>query len=202
MTKKNKLQTGDVLIIIDVQNDFLPGGCLAVPGGDEVVPMLNRYIALFYEKALPIYVTRDWHPADHCSFKAQGGIWPPHCVQNTPGAEFANNLQLPTHTIVISKAIHQDQEAYSGFQDTVFDELLKNDNSQRLFMGGLATDYCVLNTVKDALKHHYQVYVLHDAIRAVNVQSADGEQAIKEMRKLGAEFIELSEMSEMLEIEA
>ena len=183
---KVELGRGDALVIVDVQRDFLPGGALAVPRGDEVVPVLNSYIRLFRDKGLPIIATRDWHPPNHCSFKKQGGPWPPHCVQDTPGAQFAPGLELPRDVIIISKATRPQEEAYSGFHGTDMDERLKALGVKRLFVGGLATDYCVLSTVKDALKLGYRVYLLLDAIRAVDVNPGDGERAIEEMKSLGA----------------
>jgi nicotinamidase/pyrazinamidase len=178
---------GDALLIVDVQNDFLPGGSLAVADGDAVVPVLNGYIAAFLARDLPIYATRDWHPPDHCSFQAQGGPWPPHCVAGTHGAEFAADLRLPPgrHT-VISKATRQDQDAYSGFQGTDLADRLRAQGVRRLFIGGLATDYCVLNTVRDALTHGFTVYLLTDASRAVNVQPDDGDRAITDLCQHGA----------------
>jgi nicotinamidase/pyrazinamidase len=178
--------TGDALILVDVQNDFLPGGALGVPHGDEVVPVLNRYVATFRNRALPVFATRDWHPPGHCSFKAQGGPWPPHCIANTHGAEFAPDLKLPPHATVISKATTPEKDAYSGFEGTDLNAKLKRAGAQRVFVGGLATDYCVLNTVRDAIKLGYDVYLLDDAIRAVNVAPDDGRKAEDEMRRLGA----------------
>ena len=182
-----KVRQGDALLIVDVQNDFLPGGSLAVPRGDEVVPVLNRYLRAFQN--LPVYATRDWHPERHCSFRAQGGIWPPHCVAGTRGAEFAAALQLPPSAAIVSKAATAEQDAYSGFQGTGLDAQLRAANIRRLFIGGLATDYCVLNTVRDALKLGYEVFLLADAIRAVDVQPGDGQRAEQEMTKLGAQRI-------------
>ncbi len=184
--EKVTLGRGDGLIIVDLQRDFLPGGALAVPRGDEVVPVMNRYIRLFREKRLPVVATRDWHPPDHCSFRSQGGPWPPHCVQGTPGAEFAPGLELPEDVIIVSKATSRDQEAYSGFQGTDLDERLREMGVKRLFVGGLATDYCVLATVRDALALGYQVCLLLDAVRAVDVNPGDGERAVEEMKTLGA----------------
>ncbi len=186
-------QSGDALLIVDVQNDFLPGGSLAVPHGDEIVPVLNRYLKIF--AALPVYATRDWHPANHCSFRAQGGIWPPHCVAGTHGAEFAAELQLPPSTTVISKATKLEHDAYSSFQDTDLDTMLFSAKVRRLFVGGLATDYCVLNTVRDAIGLGYQVLLLGDAIRAVDVQPGDGQRAEQEMLKRGAQRITLEEIA-------
>ncbi len=185
-SEKLALRPGDALIVVDVQNDFLPGGSLAVPEGDAVVPVLNRYASAFAAGRFPIYATRDWHPSDHCSFKAQGGPWPPHCVANSPGARFAPGLKLPTQTVVISKATATDKDAYSGFEGTDLDARLRAQGVKRVFVGGLATDYCVLNTVRDARKLGYDVMLLTDAIRAVNVKPDDGRNAETEMRRLGA----------------
>ncbi len=178
--------SGDALLIVDVQNDFLPGGSLAIAEGDQIIPVLNRYIKIFQGAQLPIYATRDWHPANHCSFNDQGGIWPKHCVANTWGSAFATTLRLPDTTVIISKATTADKDAYSGFEGTDLVEQLRAANIKRLFVGGLATDYCVLNTVKDALKKNFQILLLQDAIRAVDINSGDGERATAEMHKLGA----------------
>ena len=185
--KKITMTTGDALIIVDVQNDFLPGGSLAVKHGEEVVPRLNRYIALFQAKGLPIFATRDWHPANHCSFQAQGGMWPPHCIADTPGAAFSAQLDLPPDARIISKATPPDKDAYSGFEGTELESLLRAAGVRRLFVGGLATEYCVLNTVKDARLRNYPTFLLDDAVRAVNVHPADQRLALEEMMRLGAE---------------
>ena len=185
-------QRGDVLLVTDIQNDFLPGGSLAVAGGDEVVPILNRYIREFVAHGLPVYATRDWHPVGHCSFHAQGGPWPVHCVAGTHGAAFAATLRLPPDTTVISKATSQDQEAYSSFQGTDLDSRLRAAGIRRIFIGGLTTDYCVLSTVRDARKLGYEAFVLADAVRAVDVQLGDGQRAEAEMASLGARRITLS----------
>lgn len=185
------LQPGDVLLVTDIQNDFLPGGSLAVTGGDEIVPVLNRYIGEFVARGLPVYATRDWHPEGHCSFHPQGGPWPIHCVAGTHGAAFASSLALPPDTTVISKATSLDKEAYSSFQGTDLDSRLRAAGIRRLFIGGLTTDYCVLNTARDARRLGYDVLVLTDAIRAVDVQPGDGQRAEAEMARLGARRIEL-----------
>lgn len=174
------------LVIVDVQNDFLPGGRLAVPHGDEVIPVLNRYIAEFEKKGLAILATRDWHPPDHCSFRDQGGTWPVHCVANTPGAAFASSLRLPDSVVVISKGDVAEKEAYSGFEGTDLETYLRQRSVDTLYAGGLATDYCVLNTVKDALRHGFKVLLLTDAVRAVNLHAEDGARALREMLELGA----------------
>jgi nicotinamidase/pyrazinamidase len=184
-----RLQTGDALIAVDVQNDFLPGGSLAVPEGDAVVPALNRYLAAFGARALSVFATRDWHPPNHCSFRAQGGIWPPHCVAATRGAEFAHGLALPPTAGIASKATTPAAEAYSGFGGTDLAARLRAGRVTRLFIGGLATDYCVLNTVRDALAGRFEVLLLADAIRAVDVKPGDGARALDEMQSLGARAI-------------
>lgn len=185
-TQSIPLHRGDALVVVDVQSDFLPGGSLAVPCGDEVVPVLNDYIAAFRAKGLPVVATRDWHPPDHCSFTVQGGVWPQHCVAGSPGARFARELALPRDAMVISKATTRNPDAYSGFGGTDLDALLRAAGVGRVFVGGLATDYCVLNTVRDALRLGYQTVLLLDAIRAVDVYSGDGERAIAEMVQGGA----------------
>ncbi|MBW7859946.1 MAG: nicotinamidase [Rhodocyclaceae bacterium] len=179
---------GDALVLVDVQNDFLPGGALAVPDGDAVVPRLSRLAGRFATLGLPVFATRDWHPPDHCSFREQGGPWPPHCIAHTEGAAFAAQLALPAATRIVSKATRAAADAYSGFEGTDLDEHLRAAGAARLFVGGLATDYCVLNTVRDALRLGYRVIVLTDAIRAVDVTPGDGERAIAEMVRLGAKM--------------
>ena len=178
------------LIIVDVQNDFLPGGALAVPRGDEIIPVLNGYIAQFEQQRWPIYATRDWHPRNHCSFREQGGPWPVHCVVNTKGAEFASSLRLPSSAQVISKPSAPDRETYSGFEGTALEELLREASVGCLYVGGLATDYCVLNTVKDALRRGFKVRLLRGAIRPVNVNPTDGQNAEDEMVRLGAVILD------------
>ena len=193
--KKIKIDQGDALIIVDVQNDFLPGGALEVPESDIIIPVLNNYIDIFKRSLLPIVATRDWHPPEHCSFEKNGGMWPTHCVQGTKGAEFSPLLNLPPDTIIISKATFVDRDAYSGFEGTNLDNLLQSMGIKRLFVGGLATDYCVLNTVKDALEKGYEVFLLTDAIKAVNVNPDDGAKAEEEMVKAGAIPIKLEHLS-------
>lgn len=188
------LQIGDALSVTDMQNDFLPGGALAVSDGDKIIPPLNHVIGLFEEKSLPIFFTRDWHASDHISFKSQGGPWPSHCVQNTHGAKFTSALSIPKGAILISKATEKDREQYSTFQGKDADgntesDLMKKFGIRRIFIGGLATDYCVLNSVKEALAGGYGVYVLSDAIQAVNVMPDDGEKALEEMIRHGAKII-------------
>ena len=189
------LQPGDALLVTDVQNDFLSGGSLAVTDGDEVVPVLNRYIDIFVTRNLSVFATRDWHPAHHCSFRAQGGPWPPHCIAGTHGAEFAAALRLPLSAVIISKATTPEHDAYSSFLRTDMDRQLRDAGIRRIFIGGLTTDYCVLNTTRDALQLGYQVFVLIDAIRAVDVHPGDGQRAVEEMIALGAKCISLQKLA-------
>lgn len=180
------IRSGDALLIVDLQNDFLLGGALAVAGGDAVIEPLNRCIELFSAAALPIVATRDWHPADHCSFTAQGGIWPPHCMAGSAGAAFAAKLRLPPGALLLSKATTAESDAYSGFEGTALARQLRELGVRRLFVGGLATDYCVLNTVRDARRLGFEVVLLLDTIRAVEVQAGDGARAIAQMVADGA----------------
>ena len=180
------LQAGDALLIVDVQNDFVADGALAVPGGQEVIPPLRRYLVRFAEHGLPVFATRDWHPPDHCSFQAQGGPWPAHCVAHTSGAQFPEDLRLPLSTVVISKGTDPAHEAYSGFQGTPLHDRLRTAHIVRLFIGGLASDYCVLETVRDARTLGYEVCLLVDAIRPVNVLPDDGRRAEEAMVQAGA----------------
>jgi nicotinamidase/pyrazinamidase len=195
MTHGTKLIEGDALVIVDVQNDFLPGGALAVPQSDEILPLLNSYIAAFERQGLPIYVTRDWHPPDHCSFKEYGGPWPPHCVAGTHGAAFSTELKLSSPFTIVSKATASGVEAYSDFSTTNFEPNLRAAEVSRLFVGGLATDYCVFSTVKDALSLGFKTHLLLDAIRGVNVQPDDSEKAVGEMIRLGAVPIKLQDLA-------
>lgn len=188
------LNHGDALIIVDVQKDFLPGGNLAVPNGDAVLAPLNRYQAMFVARNLPIFLSGDCHPPNHCSFKAQGGPWPPHCVANTPGAAFAKKLDMPTSAAVVRKGQEAERDVYSAFDGTDLAERLSNRDVRRLFVGGLATDYCVLHTTRDALNLGFETFLLRDAIRAVNVRPGDRKKAEAEMTELGAEPLQLEDL--------
>lgn len=176
----------DALLVVDVQCDFLPGGALAVPQGDAVVPVLNRYIAQARQAGVPVFASRDWHPQDHVSFRARGGPWPPHCVAESEGAGFAPGLELPRDAVVVSKATSKDADAYSAFAGTDLAVDLRARGVRRLWIGGLATDYCVLNTVLDARREGFDVLYLEDASRPVEVQPGDGTRAVSRMREAGA----------------
>jgi len=184
----------DALIIVDVQVDFCPGGALPVPGGDEIIPILNEYIRKFYAAGALIVATRDWHPPNHISFRDYGGIWPPHCVQGTEGAKFHPGLRLPENALIISKAADPLKEAYSGFEGTRLEEELKKTGVRRVFVGGLATEYCVKNTVLDALKYGFETFLLEDAVRGIDVKPGDVERAIKEMLERGAKKLTLADI--------
>ena len=192
-------QDGDALLVIDVQNCFFPGGSLAVSEGDRIIPSLNHAIELFKKRNLLIFFSRDWHPPDHCSFREEGGPWPSHCVQDTEGARFSPLLKAPGAANIISKGTEADKEEYSALygRDTMGNTLhqrLRQSGIRRAFVGGLATDYCVLNTVRDLLREGYEVYVLTDAIRAVDVNKGDGERALREMTEKGAKTITTEEI--------
>ena len=182
------------LVVVDVQRDFCRGGSLAVRQGDEVVPVLNRYIEFFRARRLPIYSTRDWHPKDHVSFKAQRGPWPPHCVQNSRGAEFHPDLRLPATAEMISKGTLPHDDAYSDFDGTDFALRLRSKGVRKLFVGGLATDYCVGSTVVDGLLLGFQVFFLSDASRGVNRKPKDSEIAILEMEHYGARSVTMANL--------
>ncbi|MBE0500874.1 MAG: isochorismatase family protein [Desulfuromonadales bacterium] len=178
------LQRGDALIIVDVQKDFCPGGALPIEDGDKVVPILNRWINTAITKELPVYVSRDWHPLNHPSFKQRGGLWPPHCIQDSDGARFHPNLQVPESAIKVTKGVRFDQDQNSTFDQTGLADQLRNDDVQRLFVGGLAEDVCVLATVLDGCREGFEVVLITDATRPVTI--AAGEEARKKMRTAGA----------------
>jgi nicotinamidase/pyrazinamidase len=181
----------DALILADIQTDFLPDGALGIRGGTEIIPVLLHYMRRFHSRGLPIFLTRDWHPPNHCSFRGRGGPWPVHCVAGTPGSLPPPTFEAPPSAVIIYKAIDPDQEAYSAFQHTLLNRHLRALGVRRVFVGGLATDYCVLNTVKDALGLGYAVCLLMDGIKAVNLRPDDGSLAEEDMIRLGATPIRL-----------
>lgn len=190
------------LLIVDVQNDFCPTGALAVPEGDKVVPPINKYIKIFNKNKAPILATRDWHPVRTKHFKDFGGVWPVHCVQNTPGAAFHPKLRLPKDAILLYKGMDTQKDAYSAFQaedsaGTAMPKLLSLLGVKELYIAGLATDYCVRFSVRDAIKHGLKVKLLSDAVRGVNLKPGDSEKAIKEMVRRGAKKITLKNMRDL-----
>jgi len=200
LKKDFELSKNDALIIVDVQRDFCPGGALPVPAGDQVVPVLNDYIKMFKKANAGIFATRDWHPPNHMSFKAYGGPWPPHCIQNSEGAKFHPDLKLPDDASIISKAMDPSKESYSGFDGTMLGDKLKDKGVTRVFVGGLATDYCVKNTVLDAIALGFGTVLLLDATRGIDVKLGDVEKAIGEMTAKGAERATLADFPEFPEI--
>jgi len=179
------LKQGDALLVVDVQNDFCPGGALAVNRGDEVVPVLNEWIARAVGAGVTVYASRDWHPPDHVSFSHRGGPWPPHCVRNTRGADFHPELKFPVDVCIISKAEHPDVDSYSAFGGTDLADRLRRAGVRRVWIGGLTQDYCVRETAMDAIREGFETHVIVNATRAVNVQPDDGKQAIDDIRRAG-----------------
>jgi len=171
-----------------VQPDFCPGGALAVPEGDAVIPVLNAWIAAARERGVPVYASRDWHPLQHVSFEAQGGPWPPHCVQDTPGAAYHPDLALPEDAVTIAKGTRLDRDQYSAFDATGLAEHLRQAGIERLWVGGLAQDVCVRASVLDACKEGFAVHLIADATRPVD--AAAGEEALREMGEAGARLEE------------
>jgi nicotinamidase/pyrazinamidase len=190
------LSSKDVLIITDIQLDFLPGGAIPVKEGDQIIPILNDYTKLFASVKAKIVASRDWHPANHISFEAQGGSWPPHCVQESVGAKFSPALKLPKDVTVVSKATNPNKEAYSVFTETELEKQLKTAGIARIFIGGLATDYCVVNSVLDARKVGFDVVVLADATRGIDVNPGDVEKAFATMKSAGAAQVTLADFPE------
>lgn len=200
------MQRRTALLVVDVQNDFCPGGALAVPEGDRVIPVLNGYLDFFKRRGSPVFASRDWHPRDSKHFIENGGIWPAHCVQQTRGAQFHQGLVLPDETIVISKGMADWDDGYSAMQgvtehDTPCTMLLKHMGVDRLCIGGLATDYCVKQTVLEALKEGFCVTLLADAVRGVEVHQGDTDRAVAEMVHAGAEMATLSSIGNVLSAE-
>ena len=191
MSTAPSFQVGDGLLLVDPQNDFCPGGSLPVAEGDAVIPVLNEWATAAQRAGVPIFVSRDWHPPRTTHFKDYGGVWPAHCVMGTPGADFHPDLRLPAGVVIISKGMGETEDAYSAFQardtsETPLAALLQERQVKHLFVGGLATDYCVKSSALDGLEHGLGVTLISDGIRAVNLQPTDGAQALAEMQARGA----------------
>lgn len=178
------LRTGDALLIVDVQNDFCAGGALPIAGGEEIIPTLNRWIAAATARGVPIYASRDWHPAGHTSFRASGGPWPPHCLQDSDGARFHPALALPPDAVRITKGTRFDQDQNSAFDQTGLVVRLCRDGVRRLWVGGLALDVCVRATVLDALREGFEVTLIPGG--SLPVTREGGKRALHEMREAGA----------------
>jgi nicotinamidase/pyrazinamidase len=182
------------LIVVDVQNDFCPAGALGIAEGDQVVPVLNRYIQKFSQAGRPIFMTRDWHPEKTSHFKSGGGPWPSHCVRHSRGAEFHPDLNRGPKATIVSKGTEPDEDSYSAFHGhdaagTPLAALLRQAEIKTIYVGGLATDYCVKYTVLDALHSGFGAVVLCDAIRGVNLAADDSARALDEMRAAGATLL-------------
>lgn len=184
-----------VLLLADLQVDFCPGGALGVPGGDEIIQTVNDYVRFFYSRRLPIIATRDWHPPNHCSFQEQGGPWPVHCLQTSRGAQFHPDLIVPPGTTIVSKATDPKKEAYSAFEGTTLEERLRDMSAETLYVSGLATDYCVKQTVLDACRLGFRVVVLEDAVRGIDATPGDCKRAIGDMRAAGAIFAKARDLA-------
>lgn len=175
------------LLLVDIQNDFCEGGALAVPGGSEILPVVNQLIAGAAEAGEPIIASRDWHTVDHVSFEARGGPWPPHCVQDSPGAEFHPSLALPDSAVRVSKGTGFDTDAYSAFDGTQLESFLKRHDISQLKVAGLALDVCVRATVLDALKFGFDVELVTDGTRAVD--QAGARNVLDELETAGASLL-------------
>ncbi|HOE65002.1 MAG TPA: nicotinamidase [Candidatus Hydrogenedentes bacterium] len=184
----------DALIVVDIQSDFCPGGALPVNGGDAIVPVVNALSTRFDT----VVFTRDWHPAAHCSFSAAPQFmdksWPAHCVAGSSGAAFHPDLRVPANALVVSKGTDAAREAYSGFQGTTLAEDLEKRGVSRVFVCGLATDYCVKHTAIDAVRAGFETVVLEDAIRAVDVPPGAGAAAMDEMKQAGIAFVQSGDL--------
>lgn len=180
----------DALVVVDMQNDFMPWGRLPVPGADKIILKVNYYLKLFSSKGIPVFATRDWHPENHISFDVNGGRWPVHCVQWSRGADFAEGLELPPDTFIIDKGDRPELEAYSGFQGTVLNNLLKERGVRRIFVCGVAAEFCVKNTCIGALNLGYTIFVLKDGVKGLTKDSE--EEAVRDLLRLGAVVIESS----------
>jgi len=197
----------NAFIVVDVQNDFLPGGALAVPEGDQIIPVINTLVELPFDFVVG---TRDFHPEKHCSFattwQKQVGdrirignieqiMWPEHCVQGSKGAEFPHKINSFRYHEIISKGTAKNVDSYSTFFDnrrlksTGLEDHLRNRGIHDVYFAGLATDYCVLYSVRDAVELGFQVYVVIDACRGINLNPGDVERAFVEMRQLGAKLV-------------
>jgi nicotinamidase/pyrazinamidase len=183
---RHVLRAGDALIVVDVQVDFCPGGALPIERGDEVVPVLNCWIAGAADAQVPVFASRDWHPRHHLSFRESGGEWPAHCVQDSAGARFHPELKLPDSAIVVTKGVRFDRDQYSAFDETGLATELRKQGVRRLWVGGLAQDVCVRATVLDARREGFDTIVIADATRPV--ENAGGERANEDMRLAGARF--------------
>jgi len=184
MQPTDRLRDHDALLVVDVQPDFCPGGALPVAGGDDVIPVLNEWLRAAAACGIPIYASRDWHPPQHPSFSDQGGPWPPHCVQDTPGAAYHPALELPPNAHRIAKGVRLDRDQYSAFDETGLAAHMRRRGVRRVWIGGLAEDVCVRATAIDGAHASFEMHVIADATRPVT--SEGGVEARDDMRGAGA----------------
>jgi nicotinamidase/pyrazinamidase len=191
MTKNRE----SALLVVDIQKDFCAGGALAAPGGDDIIPALNRHLADARTREIAVYATRDWHPAKTSHFKEYGGAWPPHCVQGTPGAQFHPDLKLPPEAIIVNKGDDPQRHGYSAFDGHTSDGKtllhdLRDRRITRVYVMGIATDYCVRESALDALRAGLEVRVLADAIAGIDVRPGDAQRALDEISAAGAQIVQ------------
>ena len=183
----DQLTTGDLLLIVDVQKDFCPGGALPIAGGDEVVPIVNTWTARAQATGVPVYLSRDWHPQCHLSYQENGGMWPVHCVQDSAGAAFHPDLLVPEEAVIVTKGTRFDQDQNSAFDQTGLAFWLHKAGVRRIFTAGLAQDVCVLATVMDGLKEGFDMVLIEPATRAVSLEN--GARALQQMRQGGVHIL-------------
>jgi len=198
-SSKARMKIKKALLVVDVQNDFLPGGALGVPGGDIIVPVVNKYVRFFLKKKYPVLFTRDWHPVRTMHFRDFGGLWPAHCIQGTRGAAFHPMLKVPKEAILLYKGMDPGQDSYSAFHSEdasgrSLSKILNVLGTQELYIAGLATDYCVKYSSLDALKKGLRVRVLVDAVKGVDLKPGDCERALAAVVKTGAKKIKFKEL--------
>jgi len=192
------------LLVVDVQNDFCPGGALGIKQADKIIPAINRYVKIFSARKIPVLATRDWHPKKTVHFKKYGGVWPEHCVKNTKGARFHPKLRLPKNAILLYKGIDPEKDSYSAFQaqdkkGVILPALIKKMRIGELYIAGLATDYCVRFTAKDAIRKRLKVNILIDAVKGVDLKAGDSVKAVREIKGLGAKSLTLTKLNRQLE---
>lgn len=189
-----KIGSNDALIVVDVQNDFCPGGNAAVEDGDAVARKISDLALNFRSHDGRVFATQDWHPTNHQSFVENGGIWPTHCVRGSQGAEFHSELKLPVGSGIIRKGEDPGTDAYSGFDGTTLSSHLERLDVKRVFVGGLSTEYAVQHTVYDALQKGFAAFVVTDAISAVNANPGDDQRALDTMLASGAKPVTTQEL--------
>jgi len=193
---KAKLCQRDALVVVDMQRDFMPGGALGVDGADTIVERVNEYTRLFEKASLPVFFTRDWHPKTHISFKRNGGVWPEHCVIGSDGAAFDERLYIPSdNRFIISKGDSETFDAYSGFQGTTLKALLQERGVNRVFICGVATDYCVKHTLLGAENLGFRTVLLIDAVKGVDIKRGDSEAAVEQMLMRGSVLCSIDDLA-------